>query len=124
MDSLNVPDAFSHLNVCVLTVLLSISLNELPYYDTSIGCQLLKTYVLDSHPIPVRFLHENSRYCSSHKYFNKITNYQIFIYSTYVVGGSRGGISFFNKSFKLKEKLKVSTNRITSITLATENGKQ
>ena len=41
-----------------------------------------------------------------------------------MVGGSRGGISFFNKSFKLKEKLKVSTNRITSITMATENGKQ
>ena len=31
-------------------------------YDTSIGCQLLKTHVLDSHPIAVKFLHENTRY--------------------------------------------------------------
>ena len=30
-------------------------------YDTSLGCQLLRTHVLDSHPIPVKFLYENSR---------------------------------------------------------------
>ena len=48
-----------------------------------------------------------------------------YIYSSsYVVGGSRGGVSFFSKkAFKLQEKIKVSTNRITSATDAPGNGK-